>query len=210
MLNLNSEVFVIYYPYGAGGRLLQMLISLDPRMCGIDNRPRQGDIYNQYFNTVTKNDRAHWFAGTVPFDHHEIFAPADRYVFQFHNSGIDFPDAVHTFSQVRDLRPIFISVNNINSAELLRRRRLGLSQSPPDSAGVAFSSDERTVCAWSQQLCHYWLRVYPALTIELIDFWNPLAIKPILDKFFQRYNLNCEGWRELYDAWHAHTIAPYV
>jgi hypothetical protein len=185
-----------------------MLISLDPAMWGINNQPRHDDIYNQYLDTVSTNDRAHWFNGSILFDNLDDFVHAKKYVFQFHNAGIEFDKPMHAFRQVRDLRPIFISIDDIKSVELLRRRRLKLSHSPFDS--VEFSSDERTVCAWSQQLCHHWLRVDPVLTIELMDFWNPHAIKPILDKFFQRYNLNCEGWHELYDAWHAHNIAPYV
>jgi len=208
MLNFDSETFLVYYPYGAGGRLLQMLISLDPTMWGIDNRPQQDDLYNQYLASVTKNDRAHWFTGSIDFENPKDFVSADRYVFQFHNSAIAFDNTRGILQQIRKLHPIFISINALESIEMLRRRRLKLSQSPFDSAGV--SSDERTVCAWSANLCHHWLKVKPSLIIELADFWTPDNANPILERFFQSCNLNCKGWQELYHTWHSHNIKPYV
>jgi hypothetical protein len=208
MLNFESEAFVIYYPHGAGGRFLQMLISLDPGMWGIDNQPKQQNIYNQYLATVTKNDRAHWFDGTIEFNNINDFVHADRYVFQFHNSAIEFVNVRRILQQIRKVYPIFISINDERSIELINRRRAKLNTSTIDVVGV--SNDERTLCNWSESLCHHWLKVDPELTIDLANFWNPDKAKLILNNFFQSRNLNCEGWHELYNTWHVHNIAPYV
>ena len=41
MYNFNAETWVITYPHGAGGRLLELILSLDSDMCGLDKNTQK-------------------------------------------------------------------------------------------------------------------------------------------------------------------------
>ena len=200
MFNYDAEVFVILYPFAAGGKFLQMIIKRDPGVCPVTNAPKPTD--EQIKNYLQNNHNAHVVENESTPESIESMTAWPKYVFQFHQEIIEWEDINSLMRKCSRLRPIFITCGREASRRLVNRRRL-------EKNDLQFvTSTERAFNNFLPGFVNLWWNAPPALTIEVDDFWNPDHAKSILNDFFAKHKILTPGWEELYDAWHAKSIAP--
>ena len=108
MFNFDSETFVILYPYAAGGRFLQMAMSLDPSILAIHTRSHQQStgqqLFDDYIEALTAgHNNAHYLnSGHLPEYKPENIDYAKRYVFCLHQ--VELAPALHFLRKNRKSR----------------------------------------------------------------------------------------------------------
>lgn len=201
MFNYNAEVFVIVYPVAAGGKFLQMVMHLDPAMPVLVHGQLK-PTHDQIINYLQTNRDAHVAENQQSPAYIESLPAASKYVFQFHPETLGWEDVDSIMRKCTKLRPIFITCGREASRRLVNHRRL-------DKQNLHFiSSTERAFNNFLPHIGKLCWSADPALVIEVEDYWNPDTAKPMLNDFFNKYNIITPGWEELYDVWHASSIAP--
>ena len=201
MFNYDAEVFVIIYPFAGGGKFLQMAMHLDPGMpVLIPGKPKP--THEQIIDYLQTHQNAHVVENEQTPKYIESLPPSSKYVFQFHQEILEWEAINSIMRKCARLRPVFITCGREASRRLVNRRRL-------DKNDLQFiTPTERAFNNFLPRMSGLWWGAEPALVIEVEDYWNPANAKSILNDFFARYNIVTPGWEQLYDVWHANSVAP--
>jgi len=201
MFNRDSEVYLILYAHGAGGRFMQMMLSLDPGMCSIDGMERKENLVDLYRSVLLANIDKKQFNAHTP-DHIYIqsrnkefleYTPfTDRYVFAYHHDEPAFKSEIPFFRSCKNLRVIVIGTSQVSEnayMERLEKLRVGRNPSREISVDVYKNFVQTN------------LNVEPILELDTFDFWNEQKFPVIFEKFCDQHKLDCPGWLELYKIW---------
>jgi hypothetical protein len=213
MFNFDAEIFVILYPYAAGGRFLQMAMSLDPTITPIhSNLPTQpsfDELFNEYklhLETTGQNNAHYKNAGHLSEYVSTNLPDADRYVFCLHQ--VELVPARDFLRECQNLKIFIINTSTEETFKQLRARRWFFAQRVSVAMQESYRlplSELQTIKSVNETL-KFRIGAWPVGTIELEDYWNPNSAIPQLSQFFTEHNLNCPRWEELYHIWHANAI----
>lgn len=213
MFNFDAETFVILYPYAAGGRFLQMVMSLDPSITAVhSNMPVQPeynqlfDEYKQHFETSDQNNAHYKDSGHLPTYEPNNIPHADRYVFCLHQS--ELAPALTFLRKCQNLKIFIINTLTDGSVRQLRNRRWFFGQRVilEIQDGYRLEATELQTIKSVNETLKFRIGAWPVGSIELEDYWSPDRAIPQLTQFFAEHKLNCIRWEELYHIWHANAI----
>jgi len=213
MFNFNAETFVILYPYAAGGRFLQMAMSLDPAITVVhtdmsEHAPYDQlfDGYRHYLKTSSQHNAHYKNTGHLEEYNPEFIQHADRYAFCLHQ--VELEPALMFLRRCRDLKIFIINTSTDNSLRQLKTRRWFFAQrvlAELQDSYKLHTLELQKIKSVNETL-KFRVGAWPVGSIELEDYWNPKIAIPLLNKFFAEHNINCNRWEELYHVWHANAI----
>lgn len=214
MFNFNSEVFLIFYPHGAGGRFLQSVMCLDTSVMSValHNSGPLGNrnLFDRLKVYLANNKDAHLDnSGHLPkYDPAEM-RRSDRYVFCNHQhewqSGIEF------FKQCSNLKIIIITMSSDTSVQKLDARRKYIGK---DIENDFIRNTYRVKDGEVDFLAKFTPRIERefdtpvTFVMEVSDYWDPEIAIPMLNNFFIEQNIDPKNWEELYHIWLSTSINP--
>jgi len=212
MFNFNAETFVILYPYAAGGRFLQMAMSLDPSVTAVHTdsfrQPPYEQLLEEYKLSLTLgHNNAHYNnSGHLPEYNAENIDCGDRYVFCIHQS--ELAPAIQFFRKCQNLKIFIINTSTKESLQQLAQRRWFFAQRAPVSYRDSYKLEksELDIIRSVNETLKFRIGAWPIGSIELADYWDPEQAIPALNQFFIKHNLAPRHWEELYHIWHANAI----
>lgn len=212
MFNFNAETFVILYPYAAGGRFLQMAMSLDPTITAahtdLFRQPPYEALFEEYKRSLTTgHNNAHYNgSGHLPEYIPEKIDYAERYAFCVHQAELQ--PAMMFLRQCRNLKIFIINTSTEESFRQLGQRRWFFAQRAPVAYRDSYKLEKSELVNIKSVNETLKLRIgaWPVGAIELEEYWNTEQAIPKLNAFFAEHNLNCRQWEELYHVWHANAI----
>lgn len=212
MFNFNAETFVILYPYAAGGRFLQMAMSLDPTVTAVHTdmfrQVPHEYLFEEYKRCLTTgHNNAHYNgSGHLPAYNPENINHAERYVFCIHQ--VELAPARDFLRQCQNLKIFIINTSTDESFQQLKTRRWFFAQRVilEMQDGYKLHKLELQTIKSVNETLKFRLGTWPIGSIELEDYWNPETAIPLLNKFFTEHNLNPNQWEELYHIWHNNAI----
>jgi hypothetical protein len=212
MFNFGAETFVILYPYAAGGRFLQMAMSLDPTVTAVHTdlfrQPSREHLFEEYKRGLTSgHNNAHFNgSGHLPDYIPENINHAERYVFCIHQAELQ--PATALLHRCQNLKIFIINISTNESVQQLKTRRWFFAQRiilPLRDSYKLHAKELHTINSVNETL-KFRIGAFPIGSIELEDYWNPEKAILLLNQFFAEHNLNCNRWEELYAIWHANAI----
>lgn len=215
MFNFDAETFVILYPYAAGGRFLQMAMSLDPTIAPIHSdlpkQPSYEHLFEEYkvHLETTEQHNAHYKnAGHLPEYNPARLPSADRYVFCLHQ--VELAPAMMFFRKCRNLKIFIINTSTEETFKQLKARRWFFAQRVllAYREGYKLPQTELNTIRSVNETLKFRIGAWPVGSIELADYWHPTRAVPALTNFFASQNINCPRWEELYHLWINNAIEP--
>ena len=206
MFNPNAEVFVIFYPHGAGGRFLYSVMCLDTSIVSPAGASATFDELKEYLGN---NENAH----ANNSEHLTKYIPkqmqyADRYVFCVHQR--EYGPSVKFLQSCKNLKIIIITIeNSIPGFHMIDERRKFLGRKISDKVAKATYCIKPEEIEWLEhfaELISTLTTVTPELIVDIKDYWNPNIAIPLFNKYFADHNINCDNWEELYHVWLANSI----
>lgn len=213
MFNFNAETFVIFYPYAAGGRFLQMAMSLDPTITAIHtssfSQPQHQQLFAEYrhhLETTDQNNAHYKDGGHLPEYKAENIPHADRYVFCIHQ--VELAPALEFLRKCQNLKIFIIDTSTEESFKQLSSRRWFFAQRVilPLQDGYKLHAYELQTIRSFNQTCKLRIGKWPVGSIELEDYWSPTKAVPLITDFFTTHNVQSPRWEELYHLWHNRAI----
>lgn len=216
MFNFNAETFVILYPYAAGGRFLQMAMSLDPSVTVMHTRlweqPTADRLFDEYLQTLTSgHNNAHYKdSGHLPEYKPENMLWANRYVFCIHQA--ELAPALEFLRKCRNLKIFIVNTSTNKSFNRLACRRWYFAQRVELALqdGYKLHKLELDTIRSINDTIKFRVGAFPVGSIELEDYWDPTKAVPALNKFFATNNINAPRWEELYQVWIDNAIRPTI
>jgi hypothetical protein len=199
--NFNAETWLIIYPHGAGGRLLSMLLSLDPEMAGLDGEYQSPTRNIEYRETILHGVNAHWLDYELSWNKcqlegRDLIATAidcKKYIFSGH---MDLVWLDQTFyAQCKNLKIINLCIDSLVSKKILDLRRATIQ-------GGKIGSHENTLSQVTPVLCQQLWGV-TTIDIDIVNFWKPTIFIPWFTDFLKdnQLNIDTEKWHDLYVLW---------
>lgn len=214
MFNFDAETFVILYPFAAGGRFLQMAMSLDPSITavhtGLFRQPPHEQLFEEYTRSLTSgHNNAHYNgSGHLPEYIPENIKYANRYVFCLHQ--VELAPARDFLRKCQNLKIFIINTSTEETFKQLKARRWFFGQRVilEFQDGYKLPKLELDTIRSVNETLKFRIGTWPVSSIELEDYWNPEKAVPALNAFFASQNINCERWEELYHLWIDNAIRP--
>jgi len=216
MFNFDAETFVIVYPFAAGGRFLQMAMSLDNSVVPIHThthvRPPPDRLFEEYKQHLKKapSDAHYNQSGHLPQYIPSELMHAERYVLCLHQVEIEL--ALEFLRRCQNLKAFFIETSTEESFRLLRNRRWNFAQKVTLPMQDSYKLHPRELLKIQSVNQTFKLRTghWPVGSIELADYWSPTKAILLLNDFFKTHNINPTNWENLYYIWIDNVIRPAI
>lgn len=216
MFNFNAETFVIVYPFAAGGRFLQMAMSLDSSVVPIHthtlSQPSADQLFKEYKQHLEKapSDAHYNHSAHLPQYLPSELVHAERYVLCLHQ--VEIEPALEFLRKCQNLKAFIIETSTEESFSQLRNRRWYFAQKVtlPMQDSYKLHPGELLKIQSVNQTFKLRTGHWPVGSIELADYWSPANAILLLNNLFRTHNIDPKNWEELYHIWINNVIRPTI
>lgn len=214
MFNPAAEVFVIFYPHGAGGRFLQSIMALDPSIKSVyldsHKELHRKQTFTELKEYLSQNNDSHVTFGHLREYDTDQMPWANRYVFCVHQ--IEYGSAIEFLKLCGNLKIINITIESPMSNNLIDARRKYLGRNIPDESIRSSYRIHYGEVAELREFPKFLkdnLYADPVVTLDVAQYWNPEIAVLILNNFFTEHGIDCKNWEELYHLWLTNSISVW-